>query len=79
MIDDPVFFDDMRRRAVDALRGAEIPDVPIYLVRNLYGMLRISVPEKFEDDQACRETVSPLASRLSAALARISHTKPTIE
>ena len=71
MIDNPVFFDDMRRRAVEALRGAEIPDAPIYLVRNLYGKLRISVPEEFEDDH--REAVSRLASRLSAALGVHGH------
>ena len=48
MIDNPVFFDDMRPRVVEALREAEIPDIDIYLVRNLYGMLRISVPEEFQ-------------------------------
>ena len=73
MIDNPVFFDDMRPRVVEALRKAEIPDVDIYLVRNLYGMLRISVSEEFEHNQACLKAVNRLADQLSAALGTHGH------
>ena len=61
-------FDDMRRRAVGALEGADLPDTPIYLVRNLYGKVSISVSDKVEDNEACRESLSRLACGLSAAL-----------
>ncbi len=73
MIDNPVFFDDMRPRVVEALREAEIPDIDIYLVRNLYGMLRISVSEEFEDNQACLKAVNRLADKLSVALGTHGH------
>ena len=61
-------FDDMRRRAVRALKGANLPDIPIYLVRNLYGKVSISVSDRVEDNEACRESLSRLACGLSAAL-----------
>ena len=66
-------FDDTRRRAVEALKGADLPDVPIYLIRNLFGKVRISVPEKAEDDEACREALRRLADKLSAALGTRGH------
>ena len=61
-------FDDMRRRAVRALEGVNLPDIPIYLVRNLYGKVSISVSDRVEDNEACRESLSRLACGLSAAL-----------
>ena len=61
-------FDDMRRRAATALKGADFPDAPIYLVRNLYGKVRISVSERVESNEACRESLCRLAGRLGAAL-----------
>ena len=61
-------FDDMRRCAVTALEGADIPDVPIYLVRNLYGKVRISVSDRVEDNEACRKSLCRLAGGLGAAL-----------
>ena len=61
-------FDDMRRRAVRALKGVNLPDIPIYLVRNLYGKVSISVSDRVEDNEACRESLSRLACGLSAAL-----------
>ncbi len=66
-------FDDMRRRAVEALKGADLPDVPVYLIRNLFGKVRISAPEKVEDDEACREALRRLAGKLSAALGTRGH------
>ena len=66
-------FDDTRRRAMTALKGAELPDVPIYLIRNLFGKVRMSVPEKAEDDEACREALRRLAGKLSAALGTRGH------
>lgn len=61
-------FDDMRRRALTALEGADLPDVPIYLVRNLYGKVRISVSECVENNEASRESLCRLAGKLGAAL-----------
>ncbi len=66
-------FDDTRRRAVEALKGADLPDVPIYLIRNLFGKVRISAPEKAEGDEVRRETLHRLAERLSAALGTRGH------
>ena len=61
-------FDDMRRRAVTALEGADIPDTPIYLVRNLYGKVSISVSDRVENNEACRKSLCRLAGGLSTAL-----------
>ena len=61
-------FDDMRRRAAEALKGADLPDVPIYLIRNLFGRVRMSVPEAVEENQACRAGLQRLADRLAEAL-----------
>ena len=61
-------FDDMRRRAVGALEGADLPDTPIYLVRNLYGKVSISVSDRVENNEACRKSLCRLAGGLSAAL-----------
>ena len=66
-------FDDTRRRAVEALEGAALPDVPIYLIRNLFGKVRISVPETVEDDEARREALFRFAGKLSAALGTRGH------
>ena len=61
-------FDDMRYRVATALRGADLPDVPIYLIRNLFGKVRISVPEMVEEDEACRAGLQRLAGKLAEAL-----------
>ena len=61
-------FDAMRRYATEALRGADLPDTPIYLVRNLFGRLRISAPEAAGGDEACRARLQRLAGRLAKAL-----------
>ena len=61
-------FDDTRRRAEKALKGTDLPDVPIYLIRNLFGRVRMSVPEEVEEDKACRAGLQRLADRLAEAL-----------
>lgn len=61
-------FDDTRRLAVEALKGVDPPAVPIHLIRNLFGKVRISVPEKAEDDEACRAGLQRLAGKLAEAL-----------
>ena len=61
-------FDGMRRRVTEALRGADLPDTPIYLVRNLFGRLRISAPEAAGKDEVCRARLRCLAGRLAEAL-----------
>ena len=63
-------FDDTRRRAATALQGMDLPDVPIYLVRNLFGKVRISAPEKIEGNEPDREALFRLADKLSDALGR---------
>ena len=68
-------FDDTRRRAVEALKGADPPDVPIYLIRNLSGKVRISAPEEVESegDEARRAALFRLAGKLSAGLGTRGH------
>ena len=61
-------FDDTRRLAVEALKGVDPPAVPIHLIRNLFGKVRISVPEKAEDDEACRAGLQRLAGKLTEVL-----------
>ena len=63
-----VSFDDTRRLATEALKGVDPPAVPIHLIRNLFGKVRISVPEKAEDDEACRAGLQCLAGKLAEAL-----------
>ena len=61
-------FDDMRRRASEALAGAETPDVDIYLVRNLFGKLRISVSDVVEENENHCAALERLAGKLTEAL-----------
>ena len=65
-----VSFDDMRRRVDSVLSAAEIPDciLPLYLVRDLSGRVRLSVSDKLETDETCREALQHLAGRLREAL-----------
>ena len=67
-------FDDTRKRAAKALEGAKIPGgVAIYLVRNLFGKVRISVSDRFEGDDARCADLRRLAGRLSAELGAHGH------
>ena len=61
-------FDDMRRRVSEALAGAETPDVDIYLVRNLFGKLRISVLDVVEENENHCAALERLAGKLTEAL-----------
>ena len=68
MSDSFVPFDHTRRRAVEALKKVGVPDVPIYLIRNLFGKVRISAPEEAENDEACRVELQRLAGKLAEDL-----------
>ncbi len=67
MSDNFISFDDTRKRVVEALKGAEIPVDRLYLVRNMFGRVRISAPERFEEDKACRKASEALALRVGEA------------
>ena len=72
MSDRFVSFDQVRRLVMEALDGAALPPdgSPVYLVRNLYGKLGISVAEQkeAESDGAREEALARLAESFSAAL-----------
>ncbi len=64
-------FDDIRKHVVDAAVALDpkpegIND--IYLVRNLYGQVSVSVADAVEKDEACRVALDRLAARLREAL-----------
>ena len=64
-------FDDIRKHVVDAVVALEpLPDGVdgIYLVRNLYGQVSVSVSDTLEEDQACRVALDGLAARLRETL-----------
>ena len=60
-------FDDMRRCVAEAFADAEVPDVDIYLVRNMFGKLRISVSDTIENEAHCT-ALQRLAGKLTEAL-----------
>ena len=62
-----VFFDDARKRVVEALKGADIPVDRLYLVRNMFGKIRISVSDRFEGDGDRRKALQDLALRVGRA------------
>ena len=70
MSDHFVPFDTIRNRVADILRAAQAPNclLPLYLVRNLRGRVRISVSQALEENAACRAALRGLASKLSEAL-----------
>ena len=63
-----VSFDDTRRLAAEALKGVDLPAFPIYLIRNLFGKVRISAPEEIENDEARRAGLQHLAGKLAEDL-----------
>ncbi|WP_420463148.1 KGGVGR-motif variant AAA ATPase [Candidatus Palauibacter sp.] len=75
MSDTFVPFDQVRRLVSEVLEGMEIPAdaPPLYLVRNLFGKVGISVSEAAQDDRELGEVLSRLASRLADALAAHGH------
>ena len=70
-----VSFDDVRRRAVELLKRETVPDGvrPLYLVRNLFGKVRISVPDAVEADESCRDALRRLANGLGEVLGAHGH------
>ena len=71
MNDGFVSFDDIWKRVVDAVVALEpLPDGVdgIYLVRNLYGQVAVSVSDTVELDTTCRLALDRLAARLGKAL-----------
>ena len=70
MNDDFISFDDVRRRVGDVLKAEAVPGKagPLYLVRNLFGRVRISVSDAAHADESCREALRRLADRLCEAL-----------
>ena len=67
MSDAFVPFDDMRRCVAEAFAEADVPDLDIYLVRNLFGKLRISVSDTVENEAHCA-ALQRLAGKLAEAL-----------
>jgi hypothetical protein len=64
-------FDAVWRRVVDTIgSGEEIPERarPVYLVRNLYGQVGVSVSDAVEEDLPCRDALQRLADRLHDVL-----------
>ena len=72
-----VSFDDVRRLAVELLKKETVPDGvrSLYLVRNLFGKVRLSAPEAVEEDESCRDALGRLAKRLGEALG--AHGRPS--
>ena len=63
-------FDDLPRSVIDVLKAETVPDKarPLYLVRNLYGKVRMSVSDTIETDESCRDDPHRLAKGLCDAL-----------
>ena len=78
MSDSFVSFDDTQRvveAVLDEMGLAAIPNriERIYLVRDLYGKLRLSVSDALEEDEECRQALRRLAGRLKHALGKRSY------
>ena len=65
-----VSFDSVRRRLAVAITADTVPDKarPLYVVRNLYGRVRISAPDAVEADESCRTALYRVAKELCDAL-----------
>ena len=64
-------FDAVWNRIVEAVGSGEaIPEQarPVYLVRNLYGQVYVSVSDAVEDDASCRDALQRFADRLHHVL-----------
>lgn len=73
-------FDDIWKHIVDVVGALDpIPEGidGIYLVRNLYGQVSVSVSDTLEDDQACRVALDRLAAGLREALGAHAAPKET--
>ncbi len=66
-----VSFDDMQDRVADVLRATEAMPGAIdrlYLVRDLFGRVRISVSDAVEDDESCQDALKHFARNLHREL-----------
>ena len=73
-------FDSVRSRLVDVLKGSpeELHGLgEVYLVRNLYGKLRIAVSEAVREDEDRRNAVRGLAVRLQEKLGAYAYPEET--
>ena len=63
-------FDDVRRRVKDALGAVGLPEnaPPIYVIRDMFGKIGLSVSDEFESDDGLSAALSRLAEALSARL-----------
>jgi hypothetical protein len=68
--DDFVSFDEIRGRVADVFNAAGLPEevAPIYLVRNLFGRVSVSVPDAVGANDAGREALQRLAHALREKL-----------
>ena len=78
MSDGFVPFDDTRRVVEAALDEVGLAAIPnrierIYLVRDLYGKLRLSVSDALEEDEECQRALRRLAGFLKEALGKRSY------
>ena len=75
MGNDFVSFDKIKTRVTEALAGAYIPEAVdrLYVVRNLFGKVRISVSEKVGDNESCRAALQELAGKIGAAAGKHGH------
>lgn len=78
MSDSFVSFDDTRRVVEEALDEMGMEVIPnrikqIYIVRDLYGKLRLSVSEEWAEDVEYERALRRLASRLHSALGKRSY------
>ena len=66
-----VAFDEIRR-CLDELLGSS-PELPnniesVYLVRDLFGKIRLTISDVVEEDEACRDALRRFSARLYANL-----------
>ena len=71
-----VSFDELRGRIRAAVEAAELPAgaPPVYVIRNLFGTVGISVSDEFEDDETLRDALDRLAVELHRRLG--AHGRP---
>ena len=64
-------FDAVQTRIVETIDAGEpLPEAAghVYLVRNLYGQVRVSVSDAVENNASCRDVLQRLADRLRVVL-----------
>ncbi len=70
-------FDDMLRHVKDALGAVDLPEnaPPIYVIRDMFGKIGLSVSEEFESDDRLSAALDRFAEALSARLG--AHGRPS--